>query len=192
MVWEIFSKRNLAIAGVLIIVVALSFFSVRAYRSGSGLEAFTGAAVAEPLDYTGATQGTNEIQKVTLSLQNFQYVLEPSTLKVGVPVEMTVDLSTVTGCTRTIVIPDFNVRAQVSEGKNVISFTPTKTGTIQMSCGMGMARGSFTVTQEGTAQALTQGSQVQNTAIQAPSSQAQASCSMDTGASGGCGCGMIG
>lgn len=85
------------------------------------------------------------VQNVKLSLENFAYKVEPSTLTLGVPVRMEVDLNTVTGCTRTVTIPAFGVQKTVSAGNNIIEFTPTKAGTIHMQCSMGMARGTFTV-----------------------------------------------
>jgi hypothetical protein len=126
----------------------------------------------------------NGIQEVTLSLSRGNYVVAPSTLKAGVPVKMTVDLTTVTGCTTDIVIPALGVRKRVSPGDNVITFTPIQTGTIKMSCSMGMAQGSFAVVAE-------QGQEKQYQTAPAPQTQnipSGGSCGMKAG-SGGCGCG---
>lgn len=95
--------------------------------------------------------GNGEVQEATLKIENYKYVVTPSTLKAGIPVRMTVDLNTVTGCTRSVTIPAFGVNKRVSNGDNVITFTPLKTGTIKMSCSMGMATGSFTVVADDSA-----------------------------------------
>jgi len=58
---------------------------------------------------------------------------------------MEVDLATVKGCMRTVVIAAFDVKKTVKEGDTTIDFTPTKTGEIQIVCGMNMGKGSFTV-----------------------------------------------
>jgi plastocyanin domain-containing protein len=100
-------------------------------------------------------------------------------LKKGVKVHMIVDMSTVVGCSRDIVISSFGVRKAVSPGDNIIEFTPDKTGTINIACSMNMYRGTFQVTDDGNPQVGVQ-------AASAPVAPSAGSC----GASGGgCGCG---
>ena len=48
-----------------------------------------------------------EYQEVELKMVNYEYVLEPSTLTKDVPVRMTVDLDSVYGCMRDVVISAF-------------------------------------------------------------------------------------
>jgi len=86
-----------------------------------------------------------KVQNVKLTFDAKGYVVTPSTVTKGVPVKMEVDLSTVKGCMRTVVISAFDVKKTVKEGDTTIEFTPTKTGTIQIICGMNMGKGSFTV-----------------------------------------------
>ncbi|HYD03958.1 MAG TPA: cupredoxin domain-containing protein [Alphaproteobacteria bacterium] len=86
-----------------------------------------------------------DAQQVKLSVQGGTYILSPSTLKKDVPVRMEVDMNTVKGCARSIVIPEFGVRQYVEPGNNVIEFTPTKTGTFDIACSMVMYTGTFTV-----------------------------------------------
>ena len=88
---------------------------------------------------------TGEYQAVKLSVSGGTYILTPSVLKKDVPVRMEADLSTVRGCARDVVISAFGVRKYVKEGDNIITFTPTKTGTINIACSMNMYRGTFTV-----------------------------------------------
>ena len=90
-----------------------------------------------------------KIQSVKLSFDDKGYVVTPSTLTKGVPVKMEVDLDTVKGCMRTVVIDAFNVKQTVKAGATTIEFTPTKTGTIQIVCGMNMGKGQFTVADPG-------------------------------------------
>ena len=71
--------------------------------------------------------------------------MTPDTVTKGVPVKMEVDLGTVKGCMRTVVINAFNVKQTVKEGETTIEFTPTKSGKIEIICGMNMGKGSFTV-----------------------------------------------
>jgi plastocyanin domain-containing protein len=86
-----------------------------------------------------------KVQAVKLSFDDNGYVVTPSTVTRGVPVKMDVDLDTVKGCMRTVVIDAFNVKQTVKAGATTIEFTPTKSGVIQIVCGMNMGKGRFTV-----------------------------------------------
>jgi plastocyanin domain-containing protein len=106
-----------------------------------------------------ATQGTSlaqsgeqakKVQLVKLSFDDKGYVMTPSTVTKGVPVKMEVDLDTVKGCMRTVVIGAFNVKQTVKAGATTIAFTPTKTGPIEIICGMNMGKGQFTVVEPQT------------------------------------------
>lgn len=89
-------------------------------------------------------------QTVKLTFDDKGYVVTPSSVTKGVPVKMEVDLATVKGCMRTVVIDAFNVKQTVKEGATTIEFTPTKSGPIQIVCGMNMGKGQFTVTEPAT------------------------------------------
>jgi plastocyanin domain-containing protein len=88
-----------------------------------------------------------KVQIVKLSFDDKGYVVTPSTVTKDVPVKMEVDLDTVKGCMRTVVIDAFNVKQTVKAGATTIEFTPTKSGPIQIVCGMNMGKGQFTVTE---------------------------------------------
>ena len=102
---------------------------------------------------TVAQSGGNkakDVQVVKLSFDDKGYVVTPSTVTKGVPVKMEVDLTTVKGCMRTVVIDAFNVKQTVKEGATTIEFTPSKSGPIQIVCGMNMGKGQFTVAEPAT------------------------------------------
>ncbi len=68
------------------------------------------------------------------------------TVKKDIPVELTIDAKTpLGGCMSVMVIPDYNVTQQIKLGKNVMKFTPTKTGVSYLTCSMGSIMGQFTV-----------------------------------------------
>ena len=102
------------------------------------------AMSSSALAQSGKDQAT-KVQVVKLSFDDKGYVVTPSTLTKGVPVKMEVDLDTVKGCMRTVVIDAFNVKQTVKAGATTIEFTPTKSGPIQIVCGMNMGKGQFTV-----------------------------------------------
>jgi plastocyanin domain-containing protein len=91
-----------------------------------------------------------KVQLVKLSFDDKGYVMTPSTVTKDVPVKMEVDLDTVKGCMRTVVIGAFNVKQTVKAGATTIEFTPTKTGPIEIICGMNMGKGQFTVVEPTT------------------------------------------
>ena len=93
---------------------------------------------------------TKKLQVVKLSFDDKGYVVTPSSVTKGVPVKMEVDLETVKGCMRTVVIDAFNVKQTVKAGATTIEFTPTKSGPIQIVCGMNMGKGQFTVAEPAT------------------------------------------
>jgi plastocyanin domain-containing protein len=90
-------------------------------------------------------QEQKKIQKVKLSFDAKGYVVTPATLTKGVPVEMDVDLDTVKGCMRTVVIESLKVKKTVKTGDTLIEFTPDKAGNVPVICGMNMGKGAFTV-----------------------------------------------
>lgn len=73
---------------------------------------------------------------------------EPSTLTVqeGIPVDWTINGANFMGCADTLILPTFGVSTTLDSGKNLVRFTPTKTGRYTFSCSMGMIRGTLIVT----------------------------------------------
>jgi len=100
---------------------------------------------AAGLSAAQASKPAQKAQVVKLTFDDKGYVVTPATVTKDVPVKMEVDLGTVKGCMRTVVINAFNVKQTVKEGETTIEFTPTKSGKIEIICGMNMGKGSFTV-----------------------------------------------
>lgn len=122
----------MSLRNVLAVAVALSFAVVVGSAQAS-------AGGAKP------GQDQKKVQKVKLSFDDKGYVVTPSTLTKGVAVEMDVDLDTVKGCMRTVVIETLKVKKTVKAGDTTITFTPDKTGNVPVICGMNMGKGAFTV-----------------------------------------------
>ena len=98
-------------------------------------------------------------------------------LKKGVPVKWNINVPQLFSCTNELIMNAYGIDVHLKQGLNVVEFTPDKIGTIQFTCGMGMLRGSFIVTETGTA------SQEE---VKAATPKAGGSCG---GGGGGCGCG---
>ncbi len=85
-------------------------------------------------------------QLVRMAVANGTYQPKNLVVTAGIPVRWEIDGQDVGGCARDIIVPSLGIEKTLVRGKNIITFTPTKPGTIPFSCGMGMIRGSFTVT----------------------------------------------
>ena len=118
-------------------------------------------------------------QEINMDINSRGYSPNSFVLKKGVPVKWNINVKELTGCNKELVARDYNIDVNLKKGIQTIEFTPTKEGTIRFSCGMGMLRGSFIVTESGE---VTQ----EELASAAPSSGG--SCSMGANG-GGCGCG---
>ena len=122
--------REMIIGAALAVVIALSIFAVQGTFSGATVN---GNAVV------------GDYQDIALSMGSEGYIIEPATLQKDVPVRMTADMGTLGGCMRDIRIPAFGVKKLVSEGNNVVTFTPDKAGIFDIHCSMRMGTGTFTV-----------------------------------------------
>ncbi|MFA6521168.1 MAG: sulfite exporter TauE/SafE family protein, partial [Candidatus Gracilibacteria bacterium] len=86
----------------------------------------------------------NGVQTVKMDID---YSFSPSrfNIKKGVPVRWEINGINL-GCADEIVVPSLGIRQRINLGANVIEFTPTKSGSLPFSCGMGMITGKFIVT----------------------------------------------
>ncbi len=138
----------LQFSGALVIILGL-------WNIQNGL-AIAGYPVSFPSFGTAPTiaSGGSESEKIIMD-GNTQVIsmgigyagYEPNhfTLQVGVPVRWEIDGDNATGCTSVMVSRELGIQQLLKPGKNIIAFTPQKSGEVQFSCSMGMVRGSFTV-----------------------------------------------
>ena len=90
-------------------------------------------------------QNMENAQIVQVSMVGNEYIFKPAIVTKDIPVRLEVDMNSVRGCYRSMVIPTLDVRKLVSEQDNIVEFIPTTTGVMTVSCSMGMGSGSFTV-----------------------------------------------
>lgn len=67
------------------------------------------------------------------------------TVRKGIPVKWVIDSKSAYTCAASIRMPAMNIGQFLQAGENVIRFTPTQTGPIRFTCGMGMYSGNFNV-----------------------------------------------
>jgi len=86
------------------------------FGAALAVAAMLGGAVPVTAQASKAAQA--KVQTVKLSFDDKGYVVTPDKVVKGVPVRMEVDLGTVTGCMRTVVIDAVNVKKTVKEKLN--------------------------------------------------------------------------
>jgi len=85
-------------------------------------------------------------QEATIYATNLGYKSDTNTLKLGIPVRLTLISDNTRNCTRSFSIPSLNYYKMLPvTGKEVIEFTPNNLGVLTYTCSMGMYTGSFNV-----------------------------------------------
>lgn len=88
----------------------------------------------------------NGVQNVTIDVLKNGYASSATTLKVGVPVRLSLRTNNLQSCTRVFTVPDYAIVKTLPEtGEDIVEFTPTRTGRLAFACGMGMFGDSFLV-----------------------------------------------
>ncbi|MDR0851047.1 MAG: sulfite exporter TauE/SafE family protein [Clostridiales Family XIII bacterium] len=144
-----FTKRIMTIGAVLVMILGLFMFSngwnlsglpdISAHFSG----VFSSQSGGAETESVGVIEGDLQTIHSTLTSGTFPAI----TVTVGVPVRWVIDAppGSVNGCNYRILIPEYGLEHEFSEGENVIEFLPEKTGTFKYSCWMGMIRSTITV-----------------------------------------------
>jgi sulfite exporter TauE/SafE/copper chaperone CopZ len=149
-----FTRRVMAVGAALVLCLGLFMFSNGWILSGlpNPVVGLTGTIMQKE------SGGVQEDQENVGIMQNGGWQVVFSTLepgrypdievKAGVPVRWRIDApaGAISGCNYVMIIPEYNVRHEFSEGENFVEFTPSAPGTFVYTCWMGMIRGTITVT----------------------------------------------
>jgi sulfite exporter TauE/SafE len=126
------------IAAILILVLSLSMLNrglstLGLNMSFNNYQEYTPAVIYE--DY--------QIITFDLSYDNYQDII----IKKDIPVKMiiNVDEKYLTGCNEEIYINEYGIKQKLKVGENIITFTPTKTGTFTYNCWMNMIKNKIKV-----------------------------------------------
>ena len=177
------TKKILKLSAIIVLILGLIMLNRGLNLTGSSLsfESLKYKIVgAGSLGSVGGSVLTGDSQKVNMDVSSSGYSPNSFVIKKGVPVEWNVNVKQLTGCNQELVMNAYGIDVNLKQGINVIKFTPDKTGTLSFTCGMGMLKGTFIVTANGTA--------TQNQ-VNAAAQQKSNTCSMGSNG-GGCGCGM--
>ena len=87
----------------------------------------------------------NGKQIINMDVISGGYFPNQFTIKKGIPIKWIINGKNVFGCQGYFVVSSLGISKALNEGENLIEFTPTETGFINFSCGMGMYRGRIEV-----------------------------------------------
>ncbi len=116
------------------------------YNISNGSRLIDGSAVVTVDTSTDQLAVSADVQEVRMTQNANGYSPSTFTIKKGKPVKWIINSTSQFTCAASIVMPKYGINEVLSEGQNIITFTPTQTGTIPFSCSMGMFRGKFIVT----------------------------------------------
>ena len=134
-------KKSTFKTGMLVIVfaVALSFL-IFGDVVGNNI---SGEVIGNTIDEN--TNIAGDVQVVKIHVEGSQYILEPPSVKKGIPVRLEADMSRMPGCSRGIIGSELGISKTFSSSDNTLTFTPDKAGTFYISCSMNMYKGTLTV-----------------------------------------------
>jgi len=104
----------------------------------------TMASKSAPSSGSVSNSGNGDMQKVVIGMKNYNYYPNTIRVKVGQPVEISLDES-VYGCFRDFTIREFGVRKYLKTPQDTVTFTPTEKGSYTFACSMGMGTGTLVV-----------------------------------------------
>nr|MCR5754994.1 sulfite exporter TauE/SafE family protein [Acetatifactor sp.] len=95
---------------------------------------------------TGEKEIVDSVQVINSTLSPGKY--PDITVQAGIPVKWVIDApaGSVNGCNYIMLLKEYGIEHEFTEGENIIDFTPMKSGTVQYTCWMGMVRGNIFVT----------------------------------------------
>lgn len=95
-------------------------------------------------------------QIVNLTIGARAYVPDVKVLQAGIPVRINLAVESINGCNNPIAIPQYGIEKDLGEGDTFIEFTPTKEGSLTISCWMGMITTKLTVVDDPSRASVTQ------------------------------------
>ncbi len=111
---------------------------------GSSETADTQEAATAPSE-TVETATPEGLQIVQVTVEGDAYLFSPASVQAGNPVRLVFDPAGLPGCSRDVVVSDFDIAKVISDGDATIEFTPETQGPIAIACSMEMYRGTLLV-----------------------------------------------
>lgn len=136
-------EKMLKLSAALVILFGLFMVQNNLALTGLSLPSLRGMGTSASASVTAAVEGDTQVLTTRLRANGYDDI----TVVGGIPVVWTIiaDEGSLNGCNSEIVLPAFGQQVKLSEGENVITFTPEAEGTYSYSCWMGMLRNTITV-----------------------------------------------
>ena len=98
----------------------------------------------------GKIEIENGVQVINSTLASGKY--PDITVQAGIPVKWVIDApsGSINGCNYKMLLKEYDIEHEFTEGENIIEFTPVNSGTVQYTCWMGMIHGDIFVTDKDT------------------------------------------
>ncbi len=144
-------RRVVSASGALVVALGLVMVNRGLAMAGSPYH-FHALLAQTPLMAAQLSDGQRAIQEIRMELTPDGFTPNRFQLRAGVPVRWTIQVKGLTPCNQQIVVPKLGLQLrfnQVGETRT-ITFVPKESGTISWSCWMGMMKGEFIVTGEGS------------------------------------------
>ena len=125
------------------LLLGLSSFNNIAHLYGFQLS--SASLLGSPTQQTTNILEKDGYQIASMNVNAAGYWPKSFVVKKDVPVRWVIHGENVFGCQGTIVVPKIGVQKTLTNGDNIIEFTPKEVGKITFSCTMGMYDGEFTV-----------------------------------------------
>ena len=84
-------------------------------------------------------------QLIYMEADASKYVPDNFSLRKGVPVKWIINVQEISSCNKQIVVPSMKMTIDLHPGLQLIEFTPAESGTISLSCSMGMIPGTLII-----------------------------------------------
>lgn len=116
--------------GFLVVLIVAGFFFMRSEK------------VSSQTANGGELEG--DVQKVVISIRDFNYYPQEVRVKAGEPVAIYLD-NKVGGCFRDFTIPELGLHEYLATSEDALVFTPTQKGRYTFACSMRMGTGTLIV-----------------------------------------------
>ncbi len=150
---ELWRERFLRVAAVSLILMAVYGLNgvltvidapITAQKISRGIA--EALLLSEPTANNQGAVVQNGVQKIKITITDRGYVPQRLQVKMGIPVELTVEAKNVYSCAASFTFRKFNIAAQFKPTETrVFKFTPQEKGKFTFSCSMGMYTGTLEV-----------------------------------------------
>jgi sulfite exporter TauE/SafE/copper chaperone CopZ len=134
-----FTSKMMAVSASLVLILGVFMFANGMNLSGIALPDFS-----DKHGSVATVDGSVQTVMTKLSANSYPSI----TVRQGIPVRwvITADGASLNSCNSELLIQKYNIDQKLNIGENMIEFTPTASGTVPVSCWMGMIHSDITVT----------------------------------------------